>query len=125
MTNDELSDCFNDGFLETAAADFEEVDAISSDLIRALETTSHRIDVALASDLTSAELDRAIEEINLLSRDPYQSDDGDFPWLDDANLDSWIQAFEQDGMIEIPAHYSRTGRPERVTRRSLAIGGAA
>jgi hypothetical protein len=126
----ELSDSFNDGFLETAAADFEEVEAIPSDLIRALETTSHRIDVALASELTSAELDRAIEEINLLSRDPYQSDDGDFPWLDATNLGNWTYALEQEGDVEIAAFFTRSGRTERVRRvfierRPEQTGGAA
>jgi hypothetical protein len=53
MTNDELSDCFNDGFLETAAADFEEVDVIStpSDLIRALEDSVPPLDCGSKADI--------------------------------------------------------------------------
>jgi hypothetical protein len=31
-------------------------------------------------------------------------------------LDSWIQALEQDGEVEIQAFYTRSGRTERVRR---------
>ena len=75
-------------------------------------------------ELTAQEIDCAIVQINARVREPYRCAHGDFPWLDEANLDSWIQALEQDGMLEIPAHYSRSGRPERMTRRSLATGGS-
>lgn len=100
----------------------KELSTIPSDLIRAMENASHRIDVALASELSASEIDSAISAVNELVRDPFVSPEGDFLWLDDANLDSWIQALEQDGLIEIPAHFSKSGRPEIIRRRS--IGGS-
>lgn len=81
-------------------------------------------------ELTAQEIDRAIAEINALVREPYRCAQGDFPWLDEANLDSWTQALEQDGEVEIPAFFTRSGRTERVRRvfierRPEQTGGAA
>lgn len=67
-------------------------------------------------ELTALEIERAIIQINARVREPYRCAHGDFPWLDATNLDSWIQALEQDGEIEIAAFFTRSGRTERVRR---------
>lgn len=67
-------------------------------------------------ELTAQEIDRAISDINALVREPYRCAQGDFPWLDEANYDNWIQALEQDGEVEIAAFFTRSGRTERVRR---------
>ena len=67
-------------------------------------------------ELTDQEIDRAIADINALVREPYRCSQGDFPWLDEANLDNWIQALEQENEVEIPAFYAISGRTERVRR---------
>lgn len=81
-------------------------------------------------ELTAQEIDRAIADINALVREPYRCKTGDFPWLDEANLDNWIQALEQENEVEIPAFYAISGRTERVRRtfierRPEQTGGAA
>ena len=72
-------------------------------------------------ELTEQEFTHAVAEINALVREGYRCHHGDYPWLNEANFDSWIQALEQDGCIEIPSFYALSGRPERVRR----AGGAA
>lgn len=67
-------------------------------------------------ELTAQEIDRAIADINALVREPYRCPQGDFPWLDEANLDNWIQALEQDNEVEIPSFYTISRRTERVRR---------
>lgn len=64
MTN-ELSDCFNDGFLETAAAYFEEVDVIStpSDLIRVLEDSVSPLDCGSKADIEPETVSIALDPI--------------------------------------------------------------
>jgi hypothetical protein len=79
-------------------------------------------------ELTAQEIDHAIADINALVREAYRCSQGDFGWLDDANLDSWLQALEQDGAIEVPSFFTISGRVERVRRvfiESKPIGGAA
>jgi len=81
-------------------------------------------------ELTAQEIDRAVIQINARVREPYRCAWGDFPWLDATNLDSWIQALEQDGEVEIAAFFTRSGRTERVRRvfierRPEQTGGAA
>lgn len=75
-------------------------------------------------ELTELELDLAISAINELIREPFVCAYGEYPMLDRACSGSWIQELEQTGSIEIPAHYSRTNRPEQVKRESLTIGGS-
>lgn len=72
-------------------------------------------------ELTAQEMDRAIEEINALIREHYRSNDGDFPWLDEANLDNWTQAMEQEGEVEIPLFYTISRRTERVRRTFINL----
>ena len=67
-------------------------------------------------ELTAQEIDCAIVQINARVREPYRCAQGDFPWLDEANLDSWTQALEQDGEVEIAAFFTRSGRTARVRR---------
>ena len=74
-------------------------------------------------ELTDLELDLAISAINEIVREPFRCIHGEYPMLDRACSGSWIQELEQTGSIEIPAHYSRTNRPEQVKRESLKIGG--
>ena len=75
-------------------------------------------------ELTDLELDLAISAINELVRDPFRCIHGEYPMLDRACSGSWIQELEQTGSIEIPAHYTRTKRPEQIKRESLTIGGS-
>jgi hypothetical protein len=75
-------------------------------------------------ELTDLELDLAISAINELVRDSFRCIHGEYPMLDRACSGSWIQELEQTGSIEIPAHYSRTNRPEQIKRESLTIGGS-
>ena len=75
-------------------------------------------------ELSELELDLAISAINELVREPYVCAYGEYPMLDKHCSGSWIQELEQTGSIEIPAHYSRTSRPEQVKRESLTIGGS-
>lgn len=72
-------------------------------------------------ELTNQEIDRAIADINALVREPYRCSHGDFPWLDEANLDSWTQALEQDNEVEIPSFYAISGRTERVRRTFINL----
>lgn len=72
-------------------------------------------------ELTAQEIERSIEEINALIREPYRSNDGDFSWLDEANLDNWTQAMEQDGEVEIPCFYTISRRTERVRRTFINL----
>lgn len=67
-------------------------------------------------ELTAQEIDRAVADINALVREPYRCAQGDFPWLDAANLDNWTQALEQENEVEIPAFFTLSGRTERVRR---------
>ena len=75
-------------------------------------------------ELTDLELNLAISAINELIREPFLCIHGEYPMLDRDCSGSWIQELEQTGSIEIPAHYSRTNRPEQVNRESLTIGGS-
>jgi hypothetical protein len=75
-------------------------------------------------ELSDLELDLAISAINEIIREPFVCAYGEYPWLDKHCSGSWIQELEQTSLIEIPAHYSRTNRPEQVKRESLTIGGS-
>lgn len=75
-------------------------------------------------ELTEQEIEAAIVQINARVREPYRCESGDFPWLDATNFDSWVQALEQEGSIEIAGFYSRSGKPETVRRASINASAA-
>ena len=76
-------------------------------------------------ELTASEIDRAIANVNEVVRENYRCEDGDWPWLDQHNCDSWLQALEQENEIEVPSAFTRSGRPEIVKRVFINEGGAA
>jgi hypothetical protein len=76
-------------------------------------------------DMTEQEIERAIVQINARVREPYRCAYGDFPWLNATNFDSWVQALEQEGSIEIASFYTRSGKPEIVRRVFINLGGVA
>jgi len=74
-----------------------------------------RSDVPCLSD---AEVDRAIVIVNALVRETYASHVGDYGFLEQHLPQSWVTLLES-GEFTIPAFYTRSNRPERITRSSL------
>ena len=68
--------------------------------------------------ITDAELERAIVIVNALVREPYVSPVGDYGFLEQHLPQSWVNLLES-GEFTIPAFYTRSNRPERITRSSL------
>lgn len=67
-------------------------------------------------EMTTAEYQKAIADINELVRANLENADGDFPFLDRTNGGCWSNSLEREGYVEIPSFYSASGRPEIVRR---------
>jgi hypothetical protein len=77
-------------------------------------------------ELTTAEYEKAIADINALIRANLENESGDFPFLDRTNGGCWSDFLEREGYIEIQSFHSASGRPEIVRRKFIeSIGGAA